>query len=461
MSRRVQLATAAVLASFALGGAAPAAAHGIGGRTDLPLPAWQLAWAAGFAVASSFVALGAFWATPRLVAAADGRVTLDLGTPLFRVVEVITKAFGLFLFGVILWAGWFGNINGAVNIAGDAFLIWFWVGLQIVSFLFGDVWRAFNPFVTVADAGAWTRARVTGEPMSELDDDAVGSLWPAVVSIFAYLWFELAYHATDSPRSIAVFLTTYTVAMLGGAMIEGRGWVRRADGFAVLFTKLAAMAPLYRDDAGKLRRRPPLAGLSVLGDVPGTVPFILVVLGSTTFDGFTRSSIWLDIAGTRVGWDRTIASTVGLIVVIGLVGMAYSIAISAMASITDEEPAELSRVFGPTLVPITAAYAVAHYFSLLVLEGQRMFIRISDPAGRGWDLFGTVDYAIDWTLVSPDAIAWVQTLAIAIGHVMGVAAAHDVAISRYDHRLAVRSQYPMLAVMILYTVLGLFLLLGA
>ena len=87
-------------------------------------------------------------------------------------------------------------------------------------------------------------------------------------------------------------------------------------------------------------------------------------------------------------------------------------------------------MFGPTLVPIAAAYAVAHYFSLLVLEGQRMIIRISDPAGRGWDLFGTVDYAIDWTLVSTDTIAWVQTLAIAVGHVMGVAAAHDVAISR-------------------------------
>ena len=258
-----------------------------------------------------------------------------------------------------------------------------------------------------------------------------------------------------------MFLTVYSVAMIGGAVVEGRGWVRRADGFAVLFTKLAAMSPVHRDDDGRLRLRSPLAGLSTLPDIPGTVPFILVVLGSTTFDGFTRSSIWLDIAGEQTGWGRTVSSTIGLLVITGLVAMAYSVAISAMASITNEEAAELSRRFGPTLVPIAAAYAVAHYFSLLVLEGQRMIIRISDPAGRGWDLFGTVDYAIDWTLVSTDTIAWVQTLAIAVGHVMAVAAAHDVAISRYDHRVAIRSQYPMLAVMILYTVLGLFLLLGA
>ncbi|MEM8705437.1 MAG: hypothetical protein AAGE98_03200 [Actinomycetota bacterium] len=461
MTRRQRLTIAAVLAGVALVGATPAGAHGIGGRTDLPLPAWQLAWAAGFAVASSFVALGAFWSQPRLVAAAEGRIVADTTQPALRGLEVVTKSIGLFLFGVLMWAAWWGNPNGAVNIAGDALLIWFWVGLQIVSFLFGDVWRLFNPYVTLADTGAWVRAKVRGEALAPLGETGRLSFWPAVVAIFAYLWYELAYHSTDSPRSIAVFLTAYSVAMLGGAVVEGRGWVRRADGFAVLFTKLAAMSPMHRDDTGRLRLRSPLSGLSTLPDIPGTVPFILVVLGSTTFDGFTRSSIWLNIAGDQTGWGRTITSTVGLLVITGLVAMAYSIAISAMANITEEEPAELSRVFGPTLVPIAAAYAVAHYFSFLVLTGQRMFIRISDPAGRGWDLFGTADYTIDWTIISPDAIAWVQTLAIAIGHVAGVAAAHDVAISRYDHQLAVKSQYPMLAVMILYTVLGLFLLLGA
>ena len=378
-----------------------------------------------------------------------------------RPLEFVTKALGIFFFGVLLWAAWRGNPNGAVNIAGDAFLIWFWVGLQVVSFLFGDVWRMFNPYVAIADTAAWVKALLQGRELEPIDDDAPLNFWPATIAILAYLWYELAYHSTDSPRAIGMFITVYSAAMFGGAVIEGRGWVRRADGFAVLFTKLAAMSPTYRDDDGKLRLRSPLAGLSTLPDIPGTVPFILVVLGSTTFDGFARSSIWLNIAGEQIGWSRTISSTIGLLVIIGLVAMAYSIAISAMASITGDEASELSRLFGPTLVPIAAAYAVAHYFSLLVLDGQRMFIRISDPAGRGWDLFGTADYAIDWTLVSPDTIAWVQTLAIAIGHVAAVAAAHDVAIRRYDHQLAVKSQYPMLGVMIVYTVLGLFLLLGA
>lgn len=449
----------ALVASALFGVVGPVSAHGIGGRTDLPLPAWQLAWAAGFAVASSFVALGAFWASPRLADAAAGRALVSVRTTGVRVLFAVTRLVGLSVFAVVLIAAWAGNVNSAVNISGDAFLIWFWVGLQMASFLIGDVWRLFNPYETIADGAAWIRARSRGESLAPVDNDGT-TLWPAVAAIFVYLWYELAYHSTESPRSIGVFLTVYSIAMLSGAVRNGRGFVRTADGFAVLFSKLAAMAPLFVEN-GRLRARSPLTGLSRLSRTPGTVPFVLVVLGSTTFDGFTRSSFWLDVAGGQAGWERTVTSTVGLLVIIGLVGMIYLVAMSMMSSLTGEDASELSEIFGPTLVPIAAAYAVAHYFSLLVLDGQRMIIQISDPLGKGWDLFGTKDYAIDFTLVSPSTIAWVQTLAIAVGHVLAVAAAHDVAISRYDHRTAVRSQYPMLLVMILYTVIGLLLLLGA
>ena len=187
------------------------------------------------------------------------------------------------------------------------------------------------------------------------------------------------------------------------------------------------------------------------------MPLIIVVLGTTTFDGFTRSSLWFDIAGDAVGWDLTVVSTIGLLSIVLLVGLAYVIAVNLMAGVTGDAPEELSAVLrnAELLLP------VSQYFSLRVLHGQRMFIQISDPFGRGWDLFGTKDYSINWLLVSPDTIAWVQTLAIAVGHVLAVAAAHDRAISRYPHAVAVRSQYPMLGVMVVYTVVGLFLLLGA
>ena len=331
---------------MAMAGATPAGAHGIGGHRSAVA---GLAVGVGGWLRRCELLCGArrAWSQPRLVAAADGgRPLVDTRRPVIRGLEFITKSIGVFLFGVLMWAAWRGNPNGAVNIAGDALLIWFWVGLQLVSFLFGDVWRMFNPYVTIADSGAWVRAKIRGKEAAPTKAAGPLSLWPAVAAIFAYLWFELAYHSTDSPRSIAVFLTVYSVAMIGGAAVEGRGWVRRADGFAVLFTKLAAMSPIHRDDDGRVRLRSPLAGLSTLPDIPGTVPFILVVLGSTTFDGFTRSSVWLDIAGEQTGWGRTVSSTIGLLVITGLVAMAYSVAISAMANITGEESAELSRCSG-------------------------------------------------------------------------------------------------------------------
>ena len=451
-----------LLGAWVLTAAQPVAAHGTGSRTDLPMPAWQMAWAAAFSVIVSFVALGTFWDKPRLAAAAAGRRIVSLGSPPARIVRGACKIIGVVGFAVVVSAAWWGKPTAAVNIAPTAFLIWFWVGLQLASVLVGDVWSAFNPYSTIADAAAWFRARITGTPMSPPAHGAAGRYvgWVAVGAIAAFLWFELAYHSTDSPRSVAVFLTGYSAVMLVGAGVFGRGWVRSADGFAVLFRKISLIAPVYRGDADDLRLRTPLSGLTTLGGGLYRVAFILTVLGATTFDGFTRSSIWLDLAGDLTGWESVFMSTLGLVVIVALVAMLYTLAVKAMAAVTGDSIRELAASFGPTLVPIVVAYAFAHYFSALMLDGQLLINLLSDPFGHGWDLFGTRDYAINWTLVSPTEIAWVQAVSIAVGHVAAVAAAHDLAIDRYRRETALRSQYPMLTVMVAYTVIGLLLLLG-
>lgn len=442
--------------------AQPAAAHGTGSRTDLPLPAWQMAWAAAFSVIVSFVALGTFWEKPRLAAAATGRRVVSLESSPARLLKAVCKLIGVAGLALVIAAAWWGRPAAAVNIAPTALLIWFWIGAQLVSVLFGDVWSAFNPFITIAEAAARLKAWICNTPMPAESHGAGGRQvgWVAVAAIAAYLWFELAYHSTDSPRSVAVFLTAYSAVMLGGASVFGRGWVRCADGFAVLFRKISLIAPVYRDDSGYLALRTPLSGLTTLRGGLCSVAFILTVLGATTFDGFTRSSIWLDLAGDLVGWESVFMSTLGLVVLLGLVAMLYTLAVKVMAVVTGDSTRELAEAFAPTLVPIVVAYAFAHYFSALLLDGQLLINLLSDPFGHGWDLFGTRDYAINWTLVSPAEIAWVQAVSIALGHVAAVAAAHDLAIDRYRRETALRSQYPMLAVMVAYTVIGLLLLLG-
>ena len=496
-------AVPAIIAAALLSWPAQAAAHGVGGRTDLPIPAWQLAWAASFAVAASFVALGMFWETPKLDAASQGKRLPTVVQRILGALAVLARPVGLALVAIVLYAGLWGNVNPFVNIAPVAVYILFWVGLQVVSVLVTDVWRGLSPFQALADGAAWARSRLSGHEMSAADHGS-GNQWWAVAAVFSFVWLELAYHDSGEPRVLGAYFAVYTVAMLVGAAVWGRGWVRDAEGFGVLFTKLAAISPLYRpparppgdqalsraaedsagsspgeqapprsaeDSAGesaglpggeqRWRLRMPLAGLAALPATPGAVAFIMVVLGSTTFDGMTRSSFWLNLVEDQTGWGRTVYSTVGLVFVILAVFVLYRAAISVMAALTGDHESELSELFAPSLLPIAAAYTIAHYFSYLLLEGQQVIAHISDPFGRGWDIFGTATYLVDYTVISTDTIAWVQTAAIAVGHVLAVAVAHDFAVARWSRQLAVRSQYPMLAVMIAYTIIGLLLLLGA
>ena len=145
------------------------------------------------------------------------------------------------------------------------------------------------------------------------------------------------------------------------------------------------------------------------------------------------------------------------------VGGIYRAGVAGMGSIGGRHGSgQLARRFAHSLVPIAAGYAVAHYFSLLVFEGQLTWILASNPfAQDGVDLFGTYRNEIDLRLVAPRVIAAVQVGAIVLGHVLGVVLAHDRAVRLAGtQRAARRSQYPLLAVMVGLTVGGLGLLLG-
>jgi hypothetical protein len=131
------------------------------------------------------------------------------------------------------------------------------------------------------------------------------------------------------------------------------------------------------------------------------------------------------------------------------------------ARITGDDPNQVADAYLPSLVPIVIAYSIAHYFSLFVYEQYNVVALASDPFGRGWDAFGTIDVVPNYRLLSTSLIAWVQAGAIVLGHVSGVVAAHDRAVERHPSKLAGRSQWPLVAAMVLYTVGALGLLLGA
>jgi hypothetical protein len=438
----------------------PVLAHGVGDRADLPVPVWLFAYSAAFALLISFAALVILWPRPRLAAAALGRTAPGVLDVAGQVLGAVAQAVALALFALTLTAGWFGADSTARNLAPTAFYVVFWVGMQVVSAVLGDVWRRINPLWTIA-AGF---DRIAGrDAESDTSSGVFSTHWPAAIGLSAFLWLELAYHDPGAPSAVGLFLSVHTAVVLAGANRFGAGWVRVGDGFAVLFSLLGALAPLHRDGGGRLRLRWPGAGLAAVEIRPGTLGVVLVLLGGTAFDGFSRTDLWGDQVDGRRGWDLTLVNTVGLLLIVATVAVVFLAACRLVAVLAgdDDRSPDQARRWAPSLIPIVLAYSVAHYFSLLVFEGQSFMALLSDPLGRGWDVLGTAADTIDYSVVSPNQIAYVQVAAIVIGHVGGVVAAHDRAVELHPPRTAVRSQYPMLAAMVAYTVGGLLLLLNA
>ena len=118
---------------------------------------------------------------------------------------------------------------------------------------------------------------------------------------------------------------------------------------------------------------------------------------------------------------------------------------------------ELCKTFLYSLIPIALAYHVAHYLTLLLIQGQTILPLMSDPFGWGWDLFGTADYGI-YPLVTTRFEWFLSIAAIVLGHVIAVYLAHVAALRRFaTHAGAMRSQYPMLMLMLTYTATSLWI----
>ena len=345
----------------------------------------------------------------------------------------------------------------------------FWLGLPLLSFLLGDVWRVLSPWLAIADAFVWLRERTGAEARALAEYPERLGRWPAALTLFAFVALELAYTDPASPRALAFAIALYTYVTLFGYAAFGRAtWHDRGEGFAVAFSFFARMAPVAAEK-GRLVFRWPFAGLHGAEKAPGSLAVVAALLGSVGFDGFSRTGWWqnllADVESSYIvdqpGLGELLVTLVrlgGLLGTILLVGVAYRGACALMRS-TVNAPRGLVPDFLLSLVPIAFVYAVAHYFSLFVIQGQFAIPLLSDPLGRGWDVLGTSDYAANLAPFSPSTIWYVQAGSLVVGHVVGLAVAHDRAVAIFrDRQDAVRSQYPMLALMVLYTVGGLWIL---
>jgi hypothetical protein len=126
----------------------------------------------------------------------------------------------------------------------------------------------------------------------------------------------------------------------------------------------------------------------------------------------------------------------------------------------DKPPDEVALQFAPALVPLGFAWSVGHYITAFLIDVQNFIALLSDPLGRGWDLFHTIDNIVNYRLITPTETGWIQVAVLLAGCVLSALIIHRTALTTYRGRRGVRAMYPFAALLVAGAVGAVGLLLG-
>ena len=447
--------------------------HGFGIRYDLPIALWLYLYAAGGVVALSFVLVVIFAGdkvgaraveyprrqVPSLVAIARSPWPRALG----GVVGVLA------LLAVVV-SGLFGSTQPTLNPSEYITWIFFWAATVIVSGLVGNLWYLLNPWAAIYDAVA---RFVRLGPVLKLPNVGV---WPAAALYFSFACLELTSGMSNRPWIVAIAALAYTCLTLAGMILFGRDqWLAQCEGFTVLFDIVGRFGPVEaeRDASGRITMvylRP--WGVGLLKQAASgwdRVVFVILMLSTLAFDGILSTPAWQDfnIALEPVwlpmgSFGFFFVRTFGLVLVtitFLLVFIGFMQLVIYFGNRKVDLKATVSA-FALTLVPIALVYNAAHNYSYVLVQSQGIIPLLSDPLGRGWNLWPAVaHYQPSFALAQAATVWYAQVVLIVLGHIIAVYLSHLRAGERFrSAQRALLSQYPMLILMIAYTMVSLSIL---
>lgn len=449
-----------------------ASAHGLFDRTSLPIPQWLFGWAAAAVLVVSFLALGLLWSKPKLSSMRWRPLPDALSHALTNMpVRIACGTIASLLLAVVIWSGFAGTQSPEHNFAPTFVYVIFWIGLVPASIIFGDIFRAFNPWGAIAHAVSRAASGIAGERLSApfTYPERLG-YWPAAFGLIAFASLELVAYGGIRPESVALATVVYSFITFADMALFGiRPWLDRAEAFSVYFNLFSRLSP-FECRGRQLGLRPPLAGLSSIARLPGITLLLAAMIGAVTFDGASEGPLGLlavpklQKLAESLGLNATEATQLSLgltlLAVIGLVLAFFRLGIAGARRMGGTVSAgKLAREFAPSLVPIALAYVGAHYLTLFIYQGQAITQLASDPLGTGSDFFGTAKATINHSILGATGAWYAQVGLIVSGHVAALTLAHDRALELFSQtRQALRSQCCMLAVMVGFTILALWLL---
>jgi len=448
--------------------------HGFGQRYDLPITLAIYLYAAAGVVVISFVLVVLF--------AGDqvGAKAVEYPRrPLLWLVPIARSAWPRIAGGTIgvasllavVISGLFGSTNPVLNPAEYLVWIYFWAGLVIVSGVVGNLWYLVNPWSAIYDA---VNRVVRLRPVWKLP--ASVGVWPAAAAYFAFACLELTSGMANRPWLIALVAVVYSAVTLAGMFLFGRDeWLEHGEGFTVLMDIVGRFSPIEaeRDDARRISMvylRP--WGVGLLKPSPAgwdRVVFVILMLSTLAFDGITWTPawqdftvelepIWLPMGAVGFFFIRTLG-----LILLSIAFLLVFITFMELVIYLGRRKVDLTATisaFALTLVPIALVYNAAHNYSYVVLQSQNLIPLLNDPLARGWHLLpAVVGFKPSFALAQASTVWYAQVVLIVVGHVIAVYLAHLRAGERFrTAQRALLSQYPMLLLMVMYTMTSLWIL---
>ncbi|MBI5621022.1 hypothetical protein HY949_04530 [Candidatus Gottesmanbacteria bacterium] len=432
----------------------PIFAHSFGKLYSLPVPFWLYLYGGAAAILLSFFVIGYFFNKP---SQKFSYPTIDLSKFSFFACLMrpsflaIVKVVSVLLFFLTIITGLFGENSAYSNFNMTFFWIIFVLGLTYMTALVGNIYAFINPWKILTN---WLGGKTDGVRRYP---NYLG-YYPALFFYFLFIWFELVGKTT--PFTLSSLITFYTVLNYFGVITFGEeSWFGYCEFFSVFFRLVGKMAPVeYR--AGKLYLRPPFIGLlKEHAKHVSLVFFTLFMLSSTAFDGFKETAPWVQFYIRHFrSIPYPVIQTIGLLLSpVLFLGIYIVLLVCVKIFAKSSNPLkDLVLQFAFSLIPIALVYHIAHYYTLIFTEGPNIIRLISDPFGFGWNVFNTGNYSHS-IILSANFIWHSQVVFILLGHIIGVYLAHLVSLNIFYKRVLV-SQFPMLILMVAYTMIGLWIL---
>jgi hypothetical protein len=424
-------------------------AHGVGQVYNLPIPLKYYLGAAGLAVAVSFF-LFAFFLSEKKHDLAEGTKWAVKGLRQGLWLLKILTLLGVLL---LMLAGILGSQNALLNFTPLYFWVVFIIGFGLLSLVCGNIWEIINPWKLLFE---WVWGK-----------DAYGSKkitpWVGVILLFGLYWLELASGFSFVPNILGGIFLIYTFLNLILPRFFGN-WFVDAEVFAGLFGFIGKLSPVTmgEDKASIIVTRTSLRLKQMTGSWPKLMIGV-VLLAGTSFDSFKETVLWfrwLNALHLNSG-SLQLPDTLGLLLAPIPFLVLYCLAIWLMKLITKVtfSFAQLSKTFLFALIPIAFGYTLAHNFSLVIVSIPQLISLISDPFGFGWKLFGTAAYSSTKLILGAKIIWYAEIGLVVLAHIIGTWYAHILAVTHFEKKSQVlKSQYPMLVLMVAFTVMTLWLL---